>query len=117
MLTLELLPCPFCGQTPDVSSPAAFSTGDQFKYGWVQCCISGPEVRTEYKDIEHWKADAITAWNDRPNGDVIRLAALDEAIAELKRELYPFPMEVHQKKWNRNIHNLVAGVERLKEKK
>lgn len=58
-------PCPWCGQSPDVTNEAAFRLTDGEKYGALQCCGIGPEVRTDYKPVEHWKARAIEAWNER----------------------------------------------------
>ena len=66
-------PCPWCGEVPDVSNNASFRLTDGVKYGALQCCVVGPEVRTDYKDVPHWKAKAIAAWNDRrasPVGEV-----------------------------------------------
>lgn len=61
----ELKPCPFCGETPDASDKATFRYTDGHKWGAVVCCGTGPEVRTGYGEISHWKDDAITAWNTR----------------------------------------------------
>jgi hypothetical protein len=63
---VKLLPCPFCGSIPDVSNPDTFATINTSKYGAVMCCITGPEVRTSYMSLEHWRGDAIAAWNRRP---------------------------------------------------
>lgn len=60
-----VLPCPFCGQTPDVSNPATFVADQGGKWGHIVCCCAGPEVRTDYKPLEYWKQDAIDAWNKR----------------------------------------------------
>jgi len=65
MADTELLPCPWCGETPDVSTDASFRLTDGVKYGALQCCVVGPEVRTDYKDLPHWRERAISAWNDR----------------------------------------------------
>lgn len=68
----ELLPCPWCGEVPDISTDAAFRLTDGVKYGALGCCVTGPEVRTDYKDVPHWREAAIAAWNDRrsiPQGD------------------------------------------------
>ena len=61
-----LLPCPFCGVKPDINDPATFQSNQGDKWGFVVCCGTGPEVRTSYKPVEHWRDDAITAWNRRP---------------------------------------------------
>lgn len=45
--------------------PTQFFTEPGGKWGGVQCCINGPEVRTGYKALEHWRADAINEWNTR----------------------------------------------------
>lgn len=65
MADTELLPCPWCGETPDVSTDASFRLTDGVKYGALQCCVVGPEVRTDYKDVPHWRERAIAAWNER----------------------------------------------------
>lgn len=66
MAETKLKPCPFCGETPDVDDPRTFSNvGGGSKWARVQCCIGGPEVRTSYLGVEHWRDDAIRAWNER----------------------------------------------------
>jgi hypothetical protein len=60
-----LLPCPFCGELLDANNPDTFATINTPKYGAVMCCITGPEVRTQYKPLEHWRDAAIEAWNTR----------------------------------------------------
>jgi hypothetical protein len=62
----ELLACPFCGETPDVNKRETFTMEDQPKWASVNCCITGPEVRTGYEKWPAWKQDAIDAWNERP---------------------------------------------------
>lgn len=62
---VRLLPCPFCGETPDIDNPATFQDSQGTKWGAVVCCCTGPEVRTGYQSVEHWKANAIEAWNRR----------------------------------------------------
>ncbi|MFS2027686.1 hypothetical protein [Massilia sp. CT11-137] len=71
METERAAPCPWCGEVPDVSNDASFRLTDGVKYGALQCCIVGPEVRTDYKDVPHWKAKAIAAWNDRRASPVV----------------------------------------------
>ncbi|HXU93215.1 MAG TPA: hypothetical protein VFP33_06110 [Gallionella sp.] len=61
----ELKPCPWCGEKPNTELDSAFRLTDGMKYGALQCCVVGPEVRTDYKPVSHWKASAIKAWNDR----------------------------------------------------
>lgn len=61
----KLLPCPFCGNTPDVDEPETFQTPVTCKWGCVTCCCYGPDVRTGYGPLKDWKADAIKAWNKR----------------------------------------------------
>lgn len=61
----KLKPCPFCGLTPDASSPHTFKTTDGHKFGAVTCCCTGPEVRTAYAPVEEWRDKAIKAWNER----------------------------------------------------
>jgi len=61
----KLLPCPFCGEIPDINDPNTFRASQGTKWGNVVCCFDGPEVRTSYKDVEFWRDAAIEAWNDR----------------------------------------------------
>lgn len=61
----SVLPCPFCGQTPDIDNPATFVSDQGDKWGHIVCCCAGPEVRTGYKPLKHWRQDAIDAWNER----------------------------------------------------
>jgi len=82
--TPEILPCPFCGETPDENS---LKTDESGKWGRVSCCCEGPETRTGYDGPDAWKADAIMEWNRRatpqPAGvphDVVR--ALEEWAAQ-----------------------------------
>ena len=60
----ELLPCPFCGDVP-VSLYGVHAGERSDKWGGVQCCIQGPEVRTGYGPVEDWRDDAVRAWNTR----------------------------------------------------
>jgi len=62
-----LLPCPFCGEVPTIDSIRA-DDSQGGKWGSVNCCITGPEVRTGYKLVEHWRDAAISAWNRRTEG-------------------------------------------------
>jgi hypothetical protein len=57
-------PCPFCGKTPDVNDPNTF-TAETRQWASLLCCITGPEVRASYMPLEHWREDAIAAWNER----------------------------------------------------
>ena len=61
----ELLPCPFCGDTPSEVS-FVFSDGG-YKYGAIQCScgVIGSDVRTDYKDFPHWRDAAVEQWNTR----------------------------------------------------
>ena len=63
----DLKPCPFCGETPDITNPATFIDHQGTKWGSVQCCALGPEVRTGYDVSKNapWHEDAIAAWNTR----------------------------------------------------
>ena len=76
----ELKPCPFCGQTPDIDHPSTFQMPETSKYGCLVCCGAGPEVRTQYEDVEHWKQDAIDAWNERV--DDKRVTELEGALED-----------------------------------
>ncbi len=62
---IELLPCPFCGETPDINDPLTFQMPMTSKWGCVVCCCNGPEVRTGYMKVENWKWKAIKEWNTR----------------------------------------------------
>jgi len=59
-------PCPYCGETPDVNDLRSFRETDGPKWGALQCCGMGPEVRTNYEPVEKWRDRAIEAWNRRP---------------------------------------------------
>lgn len=59
---LDMLPCPFCGEIPDL---AAVYMDEATKWGAIQCCCVGPEVRTGYQSQDAWENDAIAAWNQR----------------------------------------------------
>ena len=61
----KILPCPFCGQTPDINDDAHFKVTQGGKWGSLVCCCEGPEVRTGYQELSHWKAAAIEEWNTR----------------------------------------------------
>lgn len=65
--TLGLKPCPFCGETPPVEDPYTFCADQGEKWGHVLCGCGacGPEVRTDYKALWHWKEAAIIEWNSR----------------------------------------------------
>lgn len=56
----QLKPCPFCGEVP-----TEIRETDGFKWGAVVCCITGPEVRTNYVPVAEWRDAAIAAWNER----------------------------------------------------
>lgn len=60
-----LLPCPFCGRVPDASNPATFWMDETTKWGAVECCCVGPEIRTGYEPLEKWRDEAIAEWNKR----------------------------------------------------
>lgn len=64
MMSEELKPCPFCGETP---GPDDYFVNQGTKYGGIQCCCEGPDVRTGYREWPAWKDDAIKAWNIRVN--------------------------------------------------
>lgn len=61
----ELKPCPFCGETPDVSSEHTFQTTQGTKWGSVVCCCYGPEARTGYGPPKDWAKYAVEEWNKR----------------------------------------------------
>lgn len=58
-------PCPWCGKTPDINDSFSFWRDGGGKWGSVQCCCIGPDVRTGYGPLEEWKDEAIAAWNTR----------------------------------------------------
>ncbi len=62
---MRIKPCPFCGETPDYDDPHTFDCDQGTKWGFVQCCCRGPDVRTGYGPLEEWRDDAIKAWNER----------------------------------------------------
>lgn len=64
---LGLKPCPFCGETPPVDDPYTFYANQGEKWGHVLCGCGacGPEVRTDYNPLPHWKDAAIAEWNNR----------------------------------------------------
>lgn len=78
----KLKPCPFCGETPDADNPDTFQMPETSKYGAVVCCCYGPDVRTSYQDVEHWRDDAIAAWNERAEDP--RLAEVPNMVAVLR---------------------------------
>jgi hypothetical protein len=80
-----LLPCPFCGRTPDVNNPYTFQHIETSKYGGVICCVRGPEVHTDWKHMEHWRDAAIEKWNTRAPMSIEE--GLVGRVAELTREL------------------------------
>lgn len=77
-LLAKALPCPFCGE-----QPTTLREVDTSKWGAVECCCTGPEVRTGYEDVEHWAEAAVEEWNKRvsPQNDdrVERVARIIEA--------------------------------------
>ena len=82
----KLLPCPWCGESPDPASPHTFQDSQGTKWGSVVCCCVGPEVRTGYQDVEHWRDDAAQSWNER---------VADPRVAELERRLANFQRGCH----------------------
>jgi hypothetical protein len=62
---IDLLPCPFCGQKPDSTASVTFQMNGSGKYGWVECCCNGPEVRIGLKNADEWTTEAAVAWNKR----------------------------------------------------
>jgi hypothetical protein len=62
-----LAKCPWCGGLPDITNPALFHTDESGKWGALGCCGTGPDVRTDYKPLSHWRQDAVDAWNERPS--------------------------------------------------
>ena len=71
MSDLTVKPCPFCGcEMPDADKlgDCYFDQNQGFKWGFFVCsgcAATGPEVRTQYAPIAHWKDEAIEAWNER----------------------------------------------------
>jgi len=62
-----MLPCPFCGTTPDEDDPNTFVETQGTKWGAVTCGCGamGPDVRTGYEPWLKWKFSAIKEWNTR----------------------------------------------------
>lgn len=65
LLQAKVKPCPLCGALPRLDEPLAFQETDGPKWGALICCGQGPEVRTGYKEVSHWRGEALEAWNDR----------------------------------------------------
>lgn len=65
---IEMLPCPFCGETPNRQS-IILDENQGMKWGSVvcECGARGPEVRTHRKvdGSEKWHDTAIKEWNTR----------------------------------------------------
>ncbi len=63
----EIKPCPFCGETPEYDDATWFDTDCITKWGFLECACGarGPDIRTGYENLPHWKDDAIKAWNKR----------------------------------------------------
>jgi hypothetical protein len=77
-VTYNLKPCPFCGETP----PQPKANEARNKWLSIECCCTGPEVRSGYEETG-WEQDAADEWNKRPIED-----ALQKRIGELEAELY-----------------------------
>jgi len=56
--------CPFCGQIP-TNKDKWFDTNTAGKWGYVQCCGQGPDIRAGYRELHEWKQEALDAWNTR----------------------------------------------------
>lgn len=80
LVEVKVRPCPFCGDTPDIDNHLTFEADQGTKWGHIVCCGQGPEVRTGYQDVEHWRDDAITEWNKRAD-DAVMLALIEVAEA------------------------------------
>jgi len=79
----ELLPCPFCGDTP---SEVSFVLSDGgYKYGAIQCScgVIGSDVRTGYKDFPHWRDAAVEQWNTRAPLPAVEAAEIEVAARDL----------------------------------
>ena len=64
---MTLLPCPFCGATPQPSACLVL-TDPSGKWGAVECRCGarGPDVRTGYaRDVTAWAEVAASEWNRR----------------------------------------------------
>lgn len=83
LVEVKVRPCPFCGDTPDIDNHLTFEADQGTKWGHIVCCGQGPEVRTGYQDVEHWRDDAITEWNKRAD-DAVMLALIE--VAEAARD-------------------------------
>lgn len=66
-----MVPCPFCGSTPDEDDPNTFveSQGNKWGAAVCGCGARGPEVRTGHGHWYKWKFRAIEEWNKRASGD------------------------------------------------
>ena len=102
-----LLPCPFCGDTPDINNVATFTETNGSKWGAVSCCCYGPEVRTGYRPLAEWRDAAIAAWNRRaPAPTVESLRALLGRVVE-----WDSAQELEQMERD-PFHEIVADIKR-----
>jgi hypothetical protein len=78
----ECKPCLTCGQEIDIGNDAHFVSDQGDKWGHIVCC-GGPEVRTDYKSLPHWKNEAIREWNDQwGNREITRLQEENKMLRE-----------------------------------
>ena len=107
MMTDRLKPCPFCGETPP-NDDAQFYVNQGTKWGGVQCCCGGPEVRTGYQPVAHWKVDAIREWNTRPLEDKA-YAEGRRAMAEEALEMYRNPQLAEYEDYSAALLDIING--------
>lgn len=105
-------PCPFCGEVPDVSNHAHFQHTGGYKYGALVCgCgAQAPEVRADYKEVSHWKAVAIDAWNDRaaqPSVQVPQWISVSDEMPEDRQDVL-FVVDCKGPKYD-HLHGRVLG--------
>jgi len=82
-MSAELLPCPFCGETPDVTDRPSTDTATGHVW-FISCCCKGYSANAhQHGDT---KQAALAAWNRRPPHPAEssgRVALTDEQITEI----------------------------------
>lgn len=92
--SMVIAPCPFCGETPDIDRRETFQDSQGTKWGSVVCgCgVVGPQVRTGYESVEHWRWEAIDAWNRRA-APLASETAADPRVAVKPLDWVTYPLQ------------------------